>query len=248
MSKPKPKLSQRAVNESQLDVDTSVAQLISRKQFKDSDLPLGNVLAPDDSDLPLGNALVLPDLTDIEMQKETPDGIHQKGGKASSSALISADDDKAETDSGGLDKTATTMASGVEIVVAPIKKGFTALQQKIFDTENELERLESKFYTVVSRRAVELEGVNEMGEEEIERHRQLFEMQEITRLEQKMRYLELEKIRLLKQEMIVTARLGYKSKVLGHHLDELEAIMDVEARKRELRITKLYARFNNEIA
>jgi hypothetical protein len=35
----------------------------------------------------------------------------------------------------------------------------------------------------VSRRAVELEGVNEMGEEEIERHRQLFEMQEITRLE-----------------------------------------------------------------
>ena len=123
------------------------------------------------------------------------------------------------------------MASGVDIVVAPIKKGFTALQQKIFDTENELERLESKFYTVVSRRAVELEGVNEMGEEEIERHRQL-----------------LEKIRLLKQEMIVTARLGYKSKVLGHHLDELEAIMDVEARKRELRITKLYARFNNEIA
>jgi|LauGreDrversion4_2_1035121.scaffolds.fasta_scaffold818429_1 hypothetical protein len=140
------------------------------------------------------------------------------------------------------------MASGVDLVVAPIKKGFTALQQKIFDTENELERLESKFYTVVSRRAVELEGVNEMGEEEIERHRQLFEMQEITRLEQKMRYLELEKIRLLKQEMIVTARLGYKSKVLGHHLDELEAIMDVEARKRELRITKLYARFNNEIA
>ena len=55
------------MNESQLDVDTSVAYLISRKQFKDSDLPLGNVLEPDDSDLPLGNALGLPDLTDIEM-------------------------------------------------------------------------------------------------------------------------------------------------------------------------------------
>jgi len=155
-------------------------------ELNDSDLPLGNVLVPPElnySDLPLGNVLALPELTDVEMQKVTPDGIHQKGGKASSSALISADDDKLETDSGGLDKTASTMASGVDMVVAPIKKGFTALQQKIFDTENELERLESKFYTVVSRRAVELEGVNEMGEEEIERHRQLFEMQEITRLE-----------------------------------------------------------------
>ena len=36
-----------------------------------------------------------------------------------------------------MDKTATTMASaGVEVAVAPIKKDFTALQQKIFDTEN----------------------------------------------------------------------------------------------------------------
>jgi hypothetical protein len=99
-------------------------------ELNDSDLPLGNVLVPPElnySDLPLGNVLALPELTDVEMQKVTPDGIHQKGGKASSSALISADDDKLETDSGGLDKTASTMASGVDMVVAPIKKGFTAL-------------------------------------------------------------------------------------------------------------------------
>lgn len=34
------------------------------------------------------------DPSDIEMDKLELDGIHQKGGKASSSALISADDDK----------------------------------------------------------------------------------------------------------------------------------------------------------
>jgi hypothetical protein len=62
-------------------------------------------------------------------------------------------------------------SNGVDVVVAPIKLAFTALQQKIFETENELERLELKFYMVVSRRAIELEGINDMTEEEIERHR-----------------------------------------------------------------------------
>jgi endo-alpha-1,4-polygalactosaminidase (GH114 family) len=52
----------------------------------------------------------------------------------------------------------------------------------------------------------------------------------------------------LKQEMAGSARLGYKSKVLGYHLDEIESMYEAEARKRELRITKLYARFNNDIA
>lgn len=89
----------------------------------------------------------------------------------SSSALISGEDDRNETDT-GMDQTATTVASnGVNVVVAPIKLAFTALQQKIFETENELERLELKFYMVVSRRAIELEGINDMTEEEIERHR-----------------------------------------------------------------------------
>jgi 3-dehydroquinate dehydratase len=48
--------------------------------------------------------------------------------------------------------------------------------------------------------------------------------------------------------MAGSARLRYKSKVLGYHLDEIEAMMEAEARKRELRITKLYSRFNNDIA
>jgi hypothetical protein len=48
--------------------------------------------------------------------------------------------------------------------------------------------------------------------------------------------------------MTGTSRLTYKSKILGYHLDELESIYEAEARKRELTITKLYSRFNNDIA
>jgi len=52
---------------------------------------------------------------------------------------------------------------------------------------------------------------------------------------------------LLKTEMKSSARLKYKSSVLGFYLDEMEAIFMAEARKRELEITKLYSRFNNSI-
>lgn len=45
------------------------------------------------------------------------------------------------------------------------------------DNENELKQIEQKFYLVVSKRSIELEGINEMTEEEMERHRQLYEMQ-----------------------------------------------------------------------
>lgn len=73
-------------------------------------------------------------------------------------------------------------------------------------------------------------------------------MHEITRLEAKLRNLEIEKIKLLKRELTHSANLRHKSKILGFHLDELEAIYLAEARKRELEITKLYSRFNNEIS
>lgn len=45
-----------------------------------------------------------------------------------------------------------------------------------------------------------------------------------------------------------SARLKYRSSVLGFYLDELEARHMAEARKRELEITKLYSKFNNNIA
>lgn len=60
--------------------------------------------------------------------------------------------------------------------------------------------------------------------------------------------LEAEKIKLLKREMQGSARLKFKSNVLGFHLDEIEAMQQVEAKKRELTITKLYQRFNSTVA
>jgi hypothetical protein len=73
-------------------------------------------------------------------------------------------------------------------------------------------------------------------------------MEQIAKLQRKLKILEEKKLKLLKQEMRSSARLKYKSQVLGFYLDELEAMYMTEARKRELEITKLYSRFNNYIA
>ena len=78
-------------------------------------------------------------------------GVHQKSNY--SSGVLSGTDDKNETDTGEMLKSEvkTTASSGVEIAVGPIKSAFSALQQRIFETENELQKLEIKFYTIVSR-------------------------------------------------------------------------------------------------
>lgn len=72
-------------------------------------------------------------------------------------------------------------------------------------------------------------------------------MNEIVKLERRMRALELEKIRILKIEMKATTGLKYESNVHGFKLDELEEMFESEARKRELTLTRLYQRLNNEI-
>ena len=59
--------------------------------------------------------------------------------------------------------------------------------------------------------------------------------------------IEQEKIKLLKKEQRITARLSYRSKVIGQRLTELESMHESESRKRELTLTKLYARLNGAI-
>lgn len=139
------------VDDSAVDLENSAVNLIK------PEMPLSNMesppkLGPTEEDIP----------EDGEKEKE---GIHHKATtKYGSSGLISADDDKNETDIGD-------ESTGVLSAVGPIKTDFTALQQRIFETENELERIENRFYTIVSRRSIELEGINDMTEAEIERHR-----------------------------------------------------------------------------
>lgn len=72
-------------------------------------------------------------------------------------------------------------------------------------------------------------------------------MLQLQKLEQKLRTLEFEKIRLIKKEFKSTAYLNFRSDIHGFYLDEIEQMQENEARKRELIITQLYAKLNNEI-
>ena len=143
-------------------------------------------------------------------------------------------------------ETETSMQS-VDAFVGPVKTEFDDLKRKIEAKDKELEKLESDFYQRVSSKAVELEGIGPEQEAEIERHKHLFEMQQLMELNQRMSKIEREKIELLKAEQRATARLSYKSKVIGERLTELEAMHESESRKRELTLTKLYARLNGKI-
>lgn len=103
------------------------------------------------------------DMTNLDA---TVEGIHQKGNKYETSSHIMSGQDGNETDAD--DRTTQVGDLGVEIVVKPIKKEFTELQQRIFDNENELLHIEKRFYQIVTKRAVELEGVTNDEELEIE--------------------------------------------------------------------------------
>ena len=134
-----------------------------------------------------------------------------------------------------------------ENLIGPVKSEFEELQRKITERTKELEVLEHDFYKRVSAMSVELEGIGPEQEEELERHRHLYEMQQLMELEKRMARVEKEKVRLLQQEQRVTSHLTFRSKVLGEELAELEQMQDAEARKRELTLTKLYARLNSRI-
>jgi len=135
----------------------------------------------------------------------------------------------------------------IDAFVGPVKAEFDQLKNLIDAKDKELEKLESDFYKRVSSKSMELEGIGPEQEAEIERHHHLYEMQKLMELNQRMSKIELEKIRLLKLEQKATARLSYRSKVIGERLAELESMHESESRKRELTLTKLYARLNGKI-
>ena len=72
-------------------------------------------------------------------------------------------------------------------------------------------------------------------------------MMYLQKLERKLRRRELEKIKLLKREQKITVELKYKSWIHSAYLIELEQKAEAEARKRELLLTKLYAKLNAQI-
>lgn len=88
----------------------------------------------------------------------------------------------------------------IDAFVGPVKTEFEDLKRKIDLKDKELVELEQNFYKRVSSKAVELEGIGPEQEAEIERHRHLFEMQQLMELNQRMSKIEREKIELLKKE------------------------------------------------
>lgn len=144
-------------------------------------------------------------------------------------------------------ETISPPADSIEIVVGPVKAEFADLQAKLNSKDKLLAELEAKYYKGINTKALELEGITEDQDREIERHRHLYEMKRLEELRRRIDRVEQEKIDLLRKEQHITARLTYRSKVIGEKLAELEAIKEAEARKRELTLTKLYARLNGKI-
>jgi predicted nucleic acid-binding Zn-ribbon protein len=87
-----------------------------------------------------------------------------------------------------------------ENLIGPVKNEFEELQRKIMEKTQELEGLEEQFYGKVSSVSLELEGIGEKQEEELERHRHLYEMQQLQELDKRMSRVEAEKVRLLQME------------------------------------------------
>ena len=134
--------------------------------------------------------------------------------------------------------------TGINEVCAPIKADFEELKRKIEDKENEILRLEGEFYKRTSAKAMELEGINNELDEEIDRHKHLYEMKMLAKLEARLRRVEAEKIALLQEEQRATIALRNEAWVHGEELGEYESRFEAEARKREVTLTKLYSRFN----
>ena len=147
----------------------------------------------------------------------------------------------------GEEHSAPVMDSGVELAVGASKSQFLDLQRQILETDTQLNQIELQFYSAVNSKAIELEGISGGHEKEIDKHRHLFEILELSKLEKRLRQFEKSKIKLLQRELRFTSSLKHKSRVHGFKLDELEAMYDAEARRRELTITKLYARLNHTI-
>ena len=61
--------------------------------------------------------------------------------------------------------------------VGPVREEFDELKRKIDEKEDELNGLEKEYYKRTSAKALELEGIGPEQEQEIERHRHLYEIQ-----------------------------------------------------------------------
>ena len=115
-------------------------------------------------------------------------------------------------------ETISPPVDSIETVVGPVKAEFADLQAKLNSKDKLLAELEAKYYKGINTKALELEGITEDQDREIERHRHLYEMKRLEELRRRIDRVEQEKIDLLRKEQHITARLTYRSKVIGEKL------------------------------
>jgi hypothetical protein len=70
------------------------------------------------------------------------------------------------------------------------KQHFEENRRRIEAIDKELEELEKQFYDATTKKAIELEGIGETEDEEIDKHRHLYEMMQLQKLERKLRRIE----------------------------------------------------------
>lgn len=96
-----------------------------------------------------------------------------------------------------------------------IKEDFDDLHVKIMALTEQIKGLEQDFYRSANAKAIELEGIGKNEEKQMERHRHLYEIKQLVDLEQRLRRMEFEKIRLIQKEARVTADLAKIARVYG---------------------------------
>lgn len=144
--------------------------------------------------------------------------------------------------------TAFTMAEEEEDVQGlKIKEDFEDFHVKIMALNEQIKSLDDDFNSLANSKAIELEGIGKKEEGEMERHKHLYEIKQLVEMERKLQKMEFEKIKLIQKEARVTANLAKIARMYGANLEELEEMYEAESRRRELVLTKLYARLNNRI-
>lgn len=89
-----------------------------------------------------------------------------------------------------------------------IKEDFDDLHVKIMAITEQIKGLEAQFNQLANAKAVELEGIGKKEEEQMEIHKHKYEIKLLEEIEEKLRKMELEKLKLVQKEARSTANLA----------------------------------------
>jgi len=99
------------------------------------------------------------------------------------------------------------------------------------------------FYDEIDARAIQIENLED---DDLEKHQELFEVEELKRLETQIQKVEEQKIELMRRERFAEGELMVEAGAIGLSLDQLENRNEYRLKERERALTKLYARMNSK--